>query len=92
MVNAISRNIRIKDLKFFLNCLLNNMISIKTLIRIIFQIIKEKFFKSGFHRLAGSKKLENQIKDGISAIKIKLSWKKDLETYKIMREKYILYN
>ena len=53
---------------------------------------KEKFFKSGFHRLAGNKKLENQIKDGISAIKIKLSWKKDLETYKIMREKYILYN
>ena len=53
---------------------------------------KEKFFKSGFHRLAGNKKLENQIKDGVSAIKIKLSWKKDLEFYKIIREKYILYN
>ena len=53
---------------------------------------KEKFFKSGFHRLAGNKKLENQIKDGMSAIKIKLSWKKDLETYKIIRGKYIHYN
>tara|TARA_X000000950_G_scaffold46388_1_gene53187 strand:- start:987 stop:2180 length:1194 start_codon:yes stop_codon:yes gene_type:complete len=53
---------------------------------------KEKFFRIGFHRLAGNKKLENQIKDGISAKKIKLSWKKDLEIYKIVREKYILYN
>ena len=53
---------------------------------------KENFFRNGFHRLAGNKKLENQIKDGMSAKKIKLSWKKDLEIYKIKREKYILYN
>ena len=35
---AISRNIKIKDLKNFLNCLVNNIIGIKTLIRIILDI------------------------------------------------------
>jgi uncharacterized protein YbbC (DUF1343 family) len=53
---------------------------------------KEKFFRSGFYRLAGNKELEDQIKAGKSAKDIKSTWKKDIESYKIIRNKYILYN
>ena len=53
---------------------------------------KEKFFRSGFYRLAGTKKLENQIKAGMSAEEIKSTWKKDIESYMIIRNKYMLYN
>ncbi len=53
---------------------------------------KDNFFRSGFYRLAGNKELEDQIKAGMSAEDIKLTWKKDIESYKIVRNKYILYN
>ena len=53
---------------------------------------KENFFRSGFYRLAGTKKLENQIKEGMSAEEIKSTWKKDIESYMIIRNKYMLYN
>ena len=36
---------------------------------------KDNFFKSGFHRLAGSKLLEEQIKKGLSEKEIKKTWK-----------------
>ena len=48
--------------------------------------------KSGFHRLAGNKELENQIKNQISESEIKKSWEKDLNDFKKIREKYLIYN
>ena len=53
---------------------------------------KEKFFKSGFHKLAGNKKLEKQIKNGLSEPEIKKSWVDDLNKFKKIREKYLIYN
>ena len=53
---------------------------------------KENFFRSGFHRLAGTKNLEHQIKNGISVKKIKETWKNDLIKFKKIREKYLIYN
>ena len=53
---------------------------------------KETFFRSGFHRLAGNKELENQIKNQISESEIKKSWEKDLNDFKKVREKYLIYN
>jgi len=53
---------------------------------------KETFFRSGFHRLAGNKELENQIKNQISESEIKKSWEKDLNDFKKIREKYLIYN
>ena len=49
------------------------------------------FFEKYFYRIAGNKILENQIKDGISEREIRLSWKADIDKYKKIRKKYLLY-
>jgi uncharacterized protein YbbC (DUF1343 family) len=52
---------------------------------------KDKFFNNFFNNLAGNDILIKQIKDGKSEDEIRKTWEKDLEAYKIMREKYLLY-
>ncbi|MRX68373.1 Uncharacterized conserved protein YbbC, DUF1343 family [Flavobacterium resistens] len=52
---------------------------------------KTKFFNAFFTKLAGTKKLQQQIETGISETEIRKSWKKDLETFKKMRVKYLIY-
>jgi uncharacterized protein YbbC (DUF1343 family) len=54
--------------------------------------IKEKFFLPYFDILAGTTVLKQQIKDGLTEDQIRESWKPDLEKYKEMRKKYLLYN
>ncbi len=49
------------------------------------------FFGKFFYRIAGNKKLENQIKDGISEKEIRSSWEIKLSQYKTKRKKYLLY-
>ncbi|MFD0860715.1 exo-beta-N-acetylmuramidase NamZ domain-containing protein [Sungkyunkwania multivorans] len=49
------------------------------------------FFQKYFSRLAGTKKLEEQIKAGWTAKQIKESWQPDLERYKKIRAKYLIY-
>ena len=49
------------------------------------------FFGKYFYRIAGNKKLENQIKDGISEKEIRSSWESKLSQYKEKRKKYLLY-
>ena len=53
---------------------------------------KSNFFKSGFNRLAGNEKLQNQIINGLNSNEIKNSWQNDIEKYKTMRSKYLLYD
>lgn len=52
---------------------------------------KDSFFNSYFNTLAGNDKLQVQIKEGLTEKEIKATWQKDLENYKIMRKKYLLY-
>ena len=52
---------------------------------------KEKFFNNFFVKLSGTKELQKQIKDGFSEDEIRESWKKDLDKYKKIRAKYLLY-
>ncbi|NMM50226.1 DUF1343 domain-containing protein [Flammeovirgaceae bacterium KN852] len=54
---------------------------------------KNSFFTSEdfFIKLSGTDLLLNQIKTGQSAEQIKESWKNDLDSYKIMRSRYLLY-
>ncbi|WP_430399368.1 exo-beta-N-acetylmuramidase NamZ family protein [Flavobacterium sp.] len=52
---------------------------------------KSKFFNSFFTKLAGTKKLQEQIEKGISEAKIRASWQKDLIDFKLMRNKYLIY-
>lgn len=52
---------------------------------------KGKFFMPFFTKLAGTEKLQQQIENGVSAQQIKASWQEDLETFKTIRKKYLLY-
>lgn len=52
---------------------------------------KEKFFTSFFTLLAGTKSLENAIRDNRTADEIRESWQLGLEEYQKMRKKYLLY-
>lgn len=54
---------------------------------------KKNFFKTAsFTKHAGYKELEQQIKDGFSENEIKETWKADIEAFKIIREKYFIYD
>ncbi|MDI5948019.1 exo-beta-N-acetylmuramidase NamZ family protein [Flavobacterium yafengii] len=52
---------------------------------------KSKFFNPFFTKLAGTKKLQQQIEAGTSEDKIRESWKKGLIKFKEMRSKYLIY-
>ena len=53
---------------------------------------KEDFFISFFDKLAGTDKLRKQIISGKSIREIKKSWKTELNEFKNIRNKYLLYN
>ena len=53
---------------------------------------KSIFFKSGFNKLAGNEKLQQQIIDGLNQNKIKQSWRNGIEEFKNVRSKYLLYD
>jgi uncharacterized protein YbbC (DUF1343 family) len=52
---------------------------------------KAKFFLPYFDILAGTPKLKEQIRSGMTEEEIRESWKNDLDAYKKMRKKYLLY-
>lgn len=55
---------------------------------------KARFFSrpEWFDLLAGSKELRTQLIKGLSEEEIKASWQDDLEAYKLIRAKYLLYD
>ncbi|GLB48889.1 exo-beta-N-acetylmuramidase NamZ family protein [Neptunitalea lumnitzerae] len=52
---------------------------------------KSDFFISFFTKLAGTKKLQQQIAQGLSETSIRESWQKDLDTFKTIRKQYVIY-
>ena len=52
---------------------------------------KAKFFNSYFEKLAGNKSLQKQIESGKPEEEIRESWQNDLEAFKQIREKYLIY-
>jgi uncharacterized protein YbbC (DUF1343 family) len=52
---------------------------------------RSKFFTSYFTKLAGTKKLQQQIEGGMSEDEIRATWKSGLEKFKAMRKKYLIY-
>ena len=54
---------------------------------------KEKFFNTdNFTRHAGTDLLQKQIERGLTEYEIKASWKEDLDSFKAIRKKYLLYD
>ncbi len=52
---------------------------------------EESFFNSFFYNVAGNRELKEQIIDGLNAEQIRKSWEKDVEKFKNLRKKYLLY-
>jgi uncharacterized protein YbbC (DUF1343 family) len=52
---------------------------------------KTVFFNDFFTKLAGTKKLQEQINEGVSEKEIRKSWETDLNAFKEMRKKYLIY-
>lgn len=52
---------------------------------------KDKFFNPFFEKLAGTKVLRQQIIEGKSETEIRASWQPELEKFKKIRKKYLLY-
>jgi uncharacterized protein YbbC (DUF1343 family) len=52
---------------------------------------KEKFFIPFFDKLAGTKLLREQIKKGMTEKQIKATWKKELDSYRNLRKRYLIY-
>ena len=52
---------------------------------------QSKFFTPFFTKLAGTKKLQEQIEKGVSETEIRNSWKNDLEQFKKKRAPYLIY-
>jgi uncharacterized protein YbbC (DUF1343 family) len=53
---------------------------------------KTVFFNDFFTKLAGTKKLQEQIIEGVSEKEIRKSWEADLNVFKETRKKYLIYN
>ena len=52
----------------------------------------EVFFTDYFNKLAGNATLRKQIQAGLSEREIRESWQEDLEKFRIVRQKYLIYN
>jgi len=52
---------------------------------------KSKFFNDFFTKLSGTKKLQQQIEQGVSETEIRKSWEKGLTDFKEIRGKYLIY-
>ncbi|WP_246011600.1 exo-beta-N-acetylmuramidase NamZ family protein [Flavobacterium piscinae] len=52
---------------------------------------KKAFFNSFFVKLAGTKKLQEQIEKGLPEHEIRKNWEKGLEDFKKLRENYLIY-
>jgi len=61
------------------------------LLEAVEELGREDFFLSSFNLLAGSNKLQDMIVGGANEKNIRNSWKNDIEIYKEIRKKYLLY-
>ena len=57
-----------------------------------YQQLKDKgFFNNYFVKLSGDKQLQRDIENGKNAEEIRVSWQNDLEAFKTIRIKYLMY-
>jgi uncharacterized protein YbbC (DUF1343 family) len=68
-----------------------NALDLSFLIKAYKQNSSKEFFNNFFTKLAGTEKLQQQIERGVSQKEIQKSWEKDLERFKKVRSKYLIY-
>lgn len=80
--------IDLRNTKFYLNKKINISLILET-----YNLMKsnKNFFNNYFNYLAGNEQLMQQITSGLSEEEIRKSWEQDLENFKKIRKKYLLY-
>lgn len=68
-----------------------NQINLDWIINAYNQLKGEKFFNNFFVKLSGTKELQQQIEQGMTESEIRATWQDDLDNYKKIREKYLMY-
>jgi uncharacterized protein YbbC (DUF1343 family) len=70
-----------------------NLLNLSWLIK-SYQLLSPKFifFTDYFDILAGNDELRKQIESGFTEEQIRVTWEDDLETFKRIREKYLIYD
>jgi uncharacterized protein YbbC (DUF1343 family) len=53
---------------------------------------KDKFFNAFFYKLSGNTSLRQQIEEGKTACEIRESWQNELDKFKLVRKKYLIYD
>ncbi|MDX8552627.1 DUF1343 domain-containing protein [Tenacibaculum sp. 1B UA] len=66
-------------------------LNLSWLVKAYKQSPKKDFFNAFFTKLAGTKKLQQQIEQGLLEEEIKESWQQGLNDFKKIREQYLLY-
>ncbi|MDR0581365.1 MAG: DUF1343 domain-containing protein [Prevotellaceae bacterium] len=52
---------------------------------------KDKFFNNFFYKLCGTERIRRMVEQGLTADEIRASWQDEVNTFKISRKKYLLY-
>ena len=68
-----------------------NKLDLSFLIKAYQENTGKDFFNNFFTKLAGTKKLQEQIEKGLSDKEIRKTWKNDLDAFKKVRSKYLIY-
>lgn len=69
----------------------NNQLQLDWIINAYNQLSDKGFFTNYFRLLSGDKQMQIDIENGLSADQIRASWKKDLDAFMLIREKYLIY-
>jgi len=74
------------------NCIKERQIHLSWLIN-YYNFLEDKtdFFNIYFDTLAGDSTLRIQVENGLSEDEIKVSWREELDEFKQIRKKYLLY-
>ena len=82
-----------ENLVEFAHDYLNNtdQLQLEWFIEAYLQLKDKGFFKDYFRLLSGDKQMQRDIENGKSAEEIRASWKNDLDAFKVIRAKYLLY-
>ncbi len=97
--NVINKNPKYKDTLCCGIDLSNNdylyhhpkKIELSWLIDFYKQLPNKKFFDRNFNYHAGNAKLKEDIIKGLNEKDIRVKWKKDIQKFKVIRKKYLLY-